>query len=129
MTSAKRVEDFPREYLQVMQIVREKGSHTVVFDSEAECYGERLKFYKFIAALKREGSHEFSMLAHGVVVQWKKDTAPEKYVQKRVLVISANAGASKKWVAENESAREVEEREEKDAVLRAEIARIKAGGA
>src|ERR1700733_2480944 len=108
---AKR-EVFPVQYETVLKMVGEKGSHTVVFDSEAKCAGERLKFYRFLATVRADPAHPSHSIAMGCSIGWRKDTRPGHAPLKRVLVVEYAANGASEWLASDEAVEEIEKRAE-----------------
>jgi hypothetical protein len=80
----KKVEDFPQAFLRALETVHARGELVVAFATEEECYAERLRFYKFLAAVRADRGHALYDTACACVLQWRAISGSKV---KRVLKI------------------------------------------
>src|ERR1700739_3574141 len=88
----KREEVFPQWMFDALCNASAQGTEIAVFESESECAGERLKFYRFLAAMRASGDVNAAHCA----VQWLRapGTNSKRILRFNVARATANPLAS-----------------------------------
>lgn len=67
---ARSKEAWPEWYEQALANAQRAGSELATFADQSECERERLKFYRYLKALREDSAHPLHEAARGCVVQW-----------------------------------------------------------
>jgi hypothetical protein len=92
-----RKEAFPENFTKCLEYARDFGAKLVVFDTQEECARERLRFYRFRAAVRADAAHPLHEAESRCTVQWIA-VPPTKY--RRALRICVAQTQNDPWSSE-----------------------------
>lgn len=84
-------EVFPEHFVRALDYAAEHGEKLVVFATQEECTRERLKFYRFRAAIRENVEHPLHEVEKRCTVQWIA-IPPTKYKRGLKILVSAAIG-------------------------------------
>lgn len=87
---------WPAWFSEALGNAREKGDELAVFETESECAGVRLAFYKFLAEVRADEAHALHAPAKSCTVQWlcAPNTRSKKVLRFVVAPVTSNPLAS-----------------------------------
>lgn len=105
---------WPSWFEAALRAAQARGNELAVFESESECSGARLQFYKYLAELRGNEKAELHSAARTCTVQWLK--APNTQ-SKRVLRFVVDAARTNNPLAKSSDREEIEQELEKEKIL------------
>jgi hypothetical protein len=83
---------WPAWFSQALANAQARGDELAVFETESECAGVRLAFYKFLAEVRADESHALNEPAKSCTVQWlcAPNTRSKKVLRFVVAPVTSN---------------------------------------